>query len=171
MTWTQGAVMAPGSGGVTVDIWYGHNSSGSGTAITITFSGSIGLNPTANVSEWSGLLNQGPTSTNTNSNTSGSSTMTTNSVTPTNPASLVIAVMGGSGSPTYSSGPTNGFTRMTAPSGSAVVLEGAYQIETSSASYSTGMSWTSSPPWAAAIAAFDSPLAIPKARRRPVNMQ
>src|SRR5205085_11887523 len=56
-------------------------------------------------------------------------------------------------------------TGTTAPTGSSVVLEGAYQIETSSASYSTGMTWTASPPWAAAIAAFDSPLAVNKARR------
>ncbi len=153
VTWTQGPTVSFGSGSFpgTFQIWYGHNSSGGSTSVSITSSGSGTLVNQANVSEWVGLYNGAPNATNTNSGTS--TTPSTNSVTPLTTNSLVIAGMVSLSA--YSSGPTNSFTRMTNDTDSATIfLEGAYQIESSAAAYSTGDTRSGSADWGAVIAAF-----------------
>lgn len=139
-----------------LQIWYGHNSSGSGTTVTVSVTGSVGHLTQVIVSEWSGLGNAAPESTNHNSG--NSTTPTTNSATPSSAVSLVIGGFGfATSSTTYSSGPTNSFTRMT-PSTDAFnnwTVEGAYQIESSSSSYSTGLTLTGfGDYWGGVIAAF-----------------
>lgn len=165
VTWVQGPIFSQ------TQIWYGHNSSGSGTTITITCSTSLGNTKGANISEWSGLTNAAPQATNTNSNASGS-TVTTNSVTPSTSNSLVIAAMSSTTANGYSSGPTNSFTRMT-PNSTNRLVEGAYQVESSIAAYSTGISLTSNQSWEAAIAAFGASGAsaptVPQTERNPVR--
>lgn len=148
VTWTQGPHDETNRG---VDIWYGHNSSGSGTAITISLSSGIVSAPSANISEWSGLNNAAPNSTNTNTGASDT-VLTSNSVSPPAPIGLVIATFA-TVSGVYDSGPTNSFTRLTQAS-ATTALDSAYQIEASTGTYSTGFAYTIATAWGAAIASF-----------------
>jgi hypothetical protein len=151
VTWAQAAHIATNR---TSDIWFGHGSSGSGTTVTVTVNSSTTSRILANVSEWSGLKNAGAESTNTSSGTAQNTT--TNSVTPASVNSVVVAGDSPASVVTYVSGPTNSFTRLT-PTSSTVVLESAYQIETSTGTYSTGHGWSGSGLFSAAIAAFGAP--------------
>lgn len=140
--------------GVTIEIWYLHNIAGgtkSVEALNDSFSNRISVSAT----EWSGLTNAAPEATNTNSGVLGS-TVTTGSVTPISVANLVIAG-GGWTANNYSSGPTNSFTRLTPTGGGAAWQEGAYLIQTTATSKSTGWGLTAGINWAAAIAVFGAP--------------
>lgn len=137
------------SGNVT-EVWYVHNVAGGETSATITLSGSSRY--TINALEFSGLKNAGPEATNTNS-ALANSTVTTNSVTPSSAHNLIVA-SGAWSVNDYSSGPTSSFTRLTASTNLNVAQEGAYLIQSSASSQSTGWSLTAGINWCAGIAAF-----------------
>lgn len=156
------------TGSIISAIYYLHDIP-SGIA-SIGFDTNSELGQLMNVSEWSGLNNAAPTSTNNNSGTA-SSTVTTGSVTPTTTNNLVI----GSGAWTaddYSSGPTNGFTRLTAPP--AVFFlgasEGAYINQTAITTKSTGWGLSAGIDWAATIAVFGSGAPPPTGRTSRLSM-
>lgn len=135
VTWTAAVTNTTNR---TVSIWYGHSSTGASATVTVTYPSGIGNNPLIHVTEWSGLANAGPQSTNTN-NGAAVSTFTTNSVTPTDAVGVSLAgICWQSSINPYSTGPTNSYTRLTQVSGSAT-LEEAYLITASTASTSTGV--------------------------------
>lgn len=137
--------------GAYVAIFYLHNVPFDGL-IRITATAIDEGRKSANVSEWSGLVNAEPEATGTSTATA-SDTVTTPSVTPRSEPSLVIAV-GGWTADNYSTGPTNSFTRMTQSGGDAAWLESAYQVETDGAARTTGWGLTAGINWASAIAVF-----------------
>lgn len=148
-----------GSGNPRIDIWYVHDVPAGVTGVLLTVADVTGAGDdvtiTANVSEWSGLVNQGPLGLNENS--ANSTAVTTNPVTPSSASAVVIAMVG-TNADLYLSGPTNSFTRMTQANDNTglwtMAQESAYQIESSVDAYATGWALTSANPWAAAIVAF-----------------
>lgn len=105
-----------------------------------------------NVTEWGSVDGDGDATYDVSSST----TVNTNSVTPASTRNLVIAA-GGFASNFYSSGPTGGFTRLTAIGGSGVYLETAYKIQTSATAATATWKLSSSADWAGAIEAFAAP--------------
>lgn len=106
------------------------------------------------ISEWSGLAPLGVSSSedaNGNDNPA-SDTVTTGSVSTAGSNDLIVAT-GGWVANDYSSGPINGFTRLTPVSGTAFFQEIAYIVQ-SPASNSTSWSLTTGIDWSASIAAF-----------------
>lgn len=96
----------------TVEIWYGVNSSGSGTSITTT-GGATGIH----VSEWSGISN---TSTLNASNvTDGATNPVVSAAITTTSANTLIITGYKSSAGNLSSGPTNGFTQLTSAANSS----------------------------------------------------
>lgn len=136
-----------------VEIWYAENVSGGGTTITVTNSGTSGLaNAKGWYSEWSGVATS--SSLDVHNHTSGSSsTPTTPSVTPaasTNELILVGATC--AGGQTINSGPTAGFTGVTA--GLIPFLQAYQVVPSTSGSYSCGWTMSASGNWDAVIATF-----------------
>jgi hypothetical protein len=151
-SWTKDVAQsgpAPGA----IELWHGHNVSGASSVVTVTPSGR-GSTFTANVSEWSGLSNAAAEAV--NSGTDTTTAVSTGAATNVSTNALLIAV-GGWGANDYSSGPANSFSRMTNTASASDFLEGAYNIVSSVASYSTAWTLTASINWAAAIAAFGAP--------------
>lgn len=105
-----------------------------------------------NVQEWSGFASAAANS-NTNSDAL-SSTVTTNDVTPTFDSNVMFAV-GAWTANSYSTGPTNGFTRLTPINGAGIYQEGAYLIQSSATNQSTGWTLTGGVSWTAAIIGVD----------------
>lgn len=149
-TFTSAANVAGTS--ILAAIWYGHASDGSSAAITINTAAAFARMGVV-VLEVSGLANAGPEATNTGSALADANP-STGSATPSSASSIVVAVGAWIGND-YSSGPTNSFTRTNVPTNSTTeATEGAYQIESSAAAYSTGWTLTTGVNWATAIAAF-----------------
>lgn len=136
--------------GNTTEIWYVHNVTGGETNATITLSGTSRY--TINALEFSGLKNINPEATNTNS-ALVNSTVTTNSVAPSSTNNLIIA-SGAWAVNDYSSGPILGFTRLTSSATLNVSQEGAYLIQSSATSQSTGWTLTAGINWCSSIVAF-----------------
>lgn len=113
------------------------------------------LRATIWISEWSGLNNTPRETFNSNAGVA-SSTVTTNSVTPSSANNLIIAC-GGWTANDYSTGPTNSFTRATAAGAGSVWLESAYKLQTSATAASSGWGLTAGINWASAIASYGAP--------------
>lgn len=130
VSWTQAV------GATNVFIYYGHGADGTSSEITVTVSGRSAY-AVANVSEWSGLANATPEATNQNAITG--TTPATGSAALTSSTGIAIACAGFRDS-SYSSGPTDSFTRMSSATILIYIIEPAYRILSSAASYST--EWT-----------------------------
>lgn len=130
------------------EIWYGFDSSGSGTSIVVTMAGST--DSAASFTEWSGIDTASPLDQ-TNHATATSTTPATGSVTPTSDNQLLIAMFNSVQNP--SAGPTGGFTPLTQIIQGTQHVSSAYLIQTSATLASP--SWTTtSAPWDACIATF-----------------
>jgi PKD repeat protein len=135
VTWVRGSSSSSHS---VVEIWYGLNSSGTGTAITVNYTNATGSGA-VNVSEFSGVattnaLDVAPAPSNGVSTTPTSPTAATN-----NPNDLVLAAAADTSVGATTSGPTNSFIALTEASNSNKIIP-AYRIVTASGSYST--TWT-----------------------------
>ncbi len=115
-------------------IWKGPNSSGSGTTITVTLTGSP--NSFFNVSEWAGL-DTSCTTDQSNSGNGNSATLTAPTITTTNANDLIIAC--GILPSSFTSGPTLSFTALNTPDNTRI--ESAYRIVSSTAAYFTEWSF------------------------------
>jgi len=147
---------------ITTNICYVHTSPAGVTGVEIDSNNEVRLN--LSVITVSGLNNAVPDATNSNTGVA-SSTVTTNSVTPATASNLVVAI-GAWTVNDYSSGPTNGFTRLTQTGGGAVFQESAYLIQSSATAKSAGYTLTAGINWAAAIAVFGAPTSGPTNAQR-----
>ncbi len=138
------------------EIWFGHNSSGSGTAITVTYGGkgSFGTG-SINITEWQGLNNALADATNGGAGTLDANPHT-GSVSTAFENSLLIAT-GSWTANDYSSGPTNSFTRRTSFNDGVNFAEAASRIVAALGSYSTAWVLSAGINWDATIAAFGAP--------------
>jgi hypothetical protein len=128
------------------EVWYGLDSSGSGTTVTITM-GATG-NAAVNVSEWSGIKTASAADT-TNTNSATGTAVTTGSVTPSAAPALVIGVTAHNDTASPSAGPDGGFTALTQVIGSSMVNNSAYLIQTSAAAANPGWTLAGSVTWEA----------------------
>src|SRR5712691_260186 len=150
-TWAQAVARLP------VDpqsaIWYGLNSSGGTNTVTVNWDSdpnSCGMS----VAEFSGLFTSAALDV-TATATGSSTTITTGTLTTTNANDLLVAM--GVQSSATAGAPTNGFTALTGVSAS-FNQEEAYNIVSSTGSYSTGWSLSGSSSWPSLIAAFKAPI-------------
>jgi hypothetical protein len=147
VTWMRGASSSSHS---VVEIWYGLNSSGSGTAVTVTYTNATGSGG-INVSEFSGVA--------TSNALDKAATASGNSTTPTTPAvattnsnDLILAAAADISVGATTAGPTNSFTALTEAANSNKIIP-SYRIVALTGSYNT--SWTEpSNGWDAAIVAL-----------------
>lgn len=148
VTWVAG----PQSGShVPAEIWYGPNSTGVGTTITITLT-NPSTNASANVSEWKNMVTSSPLDK--SSGVTGISTTPT--VTPITPTGINYLVISASCSEEIKTLPTNNFISLTSATANTLNTVGSYNIISSGLALSTG--WTMSPSdgWDAVIASFKS---------------
>jgi hypothetical protein len=127
---------------VCTEMWYGTNSTGSTAAVTATYSG--GANAAGNLSEFSGISGLDAFISN-----SGASSSTSTGNLSTANANDVLVGTAGINYTSISGGPTNSFIGLTAansPSGHAL-LESAYNLSTTTGSFSTGWTIPSSVGW------------------------
>ena len=136
--------------GVVTEIWYAHVVGASHTAAS--FVGVEGTRCSFNVSEWSGLVNEAPERP-SDSSALASSTVTAGTDPPSSTSNVVIAAAAWTAD-NYSSGPTEGYTRMTQTGGGAVFQEGAYLIQATNAEGFTQWTLTAPINWATASAIF-----------------
>jgi PKD repeat protein len=136
VTWVRGASSSSHS---VVEIWYGLNSSGSGTAVTVTYSNATGSGG-VNVSEFSGVATSNALDVAPAPTTGTSTTPTTPAaVATTNSNDLILAAAADISVGTTTAGPTNSFTALTEAANSNKIIP-AYRIVAATGSYSTG--WT-----------------------------
>jgi len=147
---------------ITSNICWIHNSPAGVTGVAFDSNNEAQLN--LSVITISGLNNAVPDATNSNTAVANS-TVTTNSVTPATASNLVVAV-GAWTANDYSSGPTNGFTRLTQTGGGSVFQESAYLIQSAATAKSTGWGLTAGINWAAGIAVFGAPTTGPTNAQR-----
>ena len=133
-------------------IWYGVNSSGSGTSITTTFSGDLtGGTGRVTVVEFSGVATSSAQDGSGVSNNGSGTAISTGTLTPTGGLNEVILATYKGGN--ISTGPTNSFTALNT---AGTAFQSAYLLVTStSGSYSTS--------WTAASTSWDSEIASLKA--------
>jgi hypothetical protein len=146
VTWVK--IGGKTSGTIDVEIWAGFGVSSGGITITASYT-SGATSAGSNVSEFSGLsgfdvVGAGHTENNSNP---------TDSVTTTNAADLVVIAAGWASSDLASS-VDSGFTLLTGDGGPGGSLGAAYQIESSTGTYSPKLTLTNPNPWAAIVAAF-----------------
>jgi hypothetical protein len=138
VTWIK---IAASGANVNLDLWYGLDSSGASTTITVTYGATEDVS--ANVSEWSGIAIANALDVAwPNNSGSGGTTVTTVSATTTNANDLIIGGFAQNANASISSGPTNSFTQLTNAGGtvSPPLTGPAYRIVSSPGAYST--SWT-----------------------------
>ncbi len=128
-------------------IWKGPNSSGSGTTVTVTLTGSP--NSYFNVSEFSGL-DASCTTDQSNSKNGNSATLTAPTITTTNANDLLFAV--GILPSSFISGPTLSFNALTATDPTRIAV--AYRIVSSTAAYFTEWSFGGATTYESEIASF-----------------
>jgi hypothetical protein len=140
-----------------LSIFYVHAVAGGETGFTVTYGST---NRTAvNGQEWTGLTNATPEAFNKGTAVADANPAT-GSVTPVSANNLLI----GCGNWTlndYSTGPTNGFTRLTPDGNTAAFLESAYLVQSSATTNSTGWTLSAGINWAAGIAVFGAPTTGP----------
>jgi hypothetical protein len=148
VSWVRGS--SSGSHSV-IDIWYGLNSSGSGTAITVTYSDATGSGG-VNVSEFSGVATSNALDVAPASASGVSTTPTTPTAVTTNASDLILAGAADSSVGATTGGPTNSFIALSEAANINKIIP-AYRVVTVTGSYST--SWTEpSEGWDAAIVAL-----------------
>jgi len=131
------------------EIWYGTNSTGVGTSITVNLTGTVNLTVRTTITEFSGVAFYGALDKGGTGSNGAASPITTASLTPV--ARLNEVVVASYKGAAVSTGPTNSFTSLN-------TLNTSFQpvyllVPNTSGSYSTG--WTSSAgPWDSEIATF-----------------
>jgi len=148
----------PASGNFA-EIWYGLNSSGSGTSVTVTYASAV--TGAVNVSEFSGIKTSGAADSVTNSGGGPSASPSSGAVTPTAAPALVLAMV--AGTTALTSGPTGGFTALTQAIQGANRANGAYLIQTTPASATATWTYGGSGNWDTAIGVL---LGVPDASVR-----
>lgn len=134
----------------TADQWAAGNISGGCTSVLITFSNTTSANWATEAYEWSGLDSSGATD-GTNSNTGTGTTLTSNSVTPTGGANVLIFFDGSSAGTWSPATCSNSFTNA---STNASVTPCYQVVASASGSYSTGVTKGVSSNWAANIVVY-----------------
>jgi len=120
------------------DIWYGLNSSGSGTAITVSYASAAGSGG-INVSEFSGIVTSNALDAAPLTTFGISTTPTTLTTVTANAKDLILAASSDIGAGATSGGPTNSFIALSEAANSNKIVP-AYRIVTATGSY--GTSWT-----------------------------
>jgi hypothetical protein len=150
VSWIQGRSSASHS---ALDIWYGLNSSGASSAITVTFTNATGSGG-VNVSEFWGVATSNAVDVVPSSTAGVSTTPTTPTATTSNANDLIVAAAADISVDATTSGPTNSFIAL-GEAASSNKITPAYRIVTTTGSYSTG--WTeSNEGWDSAILALKS---------------
>ena len=135
VSWVRGS----SSGAHSVnDIWYGLNSSGSGTAITVSYASAAGSGG-VNVSEFSGIVTSNALDAAPLTTFGISTTPTTLTTVTANAKDLILAASSDIGAGATSGGPTNSFIALSEAANSNKIVP-AYRIVTATGSY--GTSWT-----------------------------
>jgi trimeric autotransporter adhesin len=136
VTWVRGS---PRGGTHTdVDIWYGLNSSGVGTAITVAYTNATGSGG-VNVSEFSGVATSNALDVAPAINSGLSTTPTSPTAVTTNANDLIVVAAADTTVSATTAGPTNSFIALAEAANSNKIIP-AYSIVTTTGSYST--SWT-----------------------------
>jgi hypothetical protein len=150
VSWVQGR---SGAAHDALDIWYGLNSSGSGTAITVSYTNATGSGG-VNISEFSGVATTNAIDVVPSSTAGVSTNPTTPKATTTNANDLIVAAAADLSVAATTGGPTNGFTALSEAANANKIIP-AYRIVTGTGSYSTG--WNeSNEGWDTAIIALKS---------------
>jgi hypothetical protein len=137
-----------------VEIWYGVVGSAAGTVATINLSGTPTTASLSNISEWSGLLTSSEVLANGTSANNGSGlTPTTATITPTAGKNVLIVAASRHGS-SFTSGPTSGFTSLSAGTAGLGYAFAYLIVSSTSGSYSTSWTYGTSGAWDAEIATF-----------------
>ena len=144
------------------DVWYGPNSSGSGTTVTVATTSNTNLYAT--VTEWSGMTAVAIQDGSGGSNNGASATLITATLTTANANDLIIGTAVNTAGFTASSGPTNSFIALNTPGGT--VQYNAYRVGPVAGNYSTSWTTSGSAFWDTAIAAFKAAPAATTARHR-----
>lgn len=136
-----------------IEIWYGLNSSGAGTAITVTYADATGSGG-VNVSEFSGVA----TTNALDITPAANAGIGTNPLTPTavtnNALDLIVGAAADISVTATTAGPTNSFIALTEAAKSNKIIP-AYRIVSATGSYNT--SWTEgNEGWDTAIVALKS---------------
>lgn len=161
VTWSKVGNVTESATTSTIEHWVGHNSSGSGTTITIVVSNTYGAYE-CNFSEWSGTDTSGVADPAETTNSGTSNTMTTASVTPTAGKEVLLLACGVTLAHVTNT-PSGSFSALACsataqPASSSTNYAFAYRIVSSaSGSYST--SWplaVSYRPWGAMIGGWDA---------------
>lgn len=139
--------------GITVDMFALTPTDPGDTFVTISATTSVSLK--VSISEWSGLSNATVENEKQNA-TSLSSTVTTENTIPNSTNNLIIAV-GGWTANNYSSGPSDGFTRMTPVGSLSAYQEVAYLVQSSADPKNTTWMLTAPLNSTTVIAAFGAP--------------
>jgi hypothetical protein len=148
VSWVHGS---SGGSHSVIDIWYGLNSSGSGTAITVSYANATGAGG-VNVSEFSGVATSNALDIAPASTSGVSTTPTTPTAVTTNANDLILAGAADISVAATTGGPTNSFIALSEAADINKIVP-AYRIVTATGSYST--SWTeSNDGWDAAIVAL-----------------
>jgi outer membrane protein assembly factor BamB len=138
VTWLNGTAVAPNSG--CTEIWYGLNSSGSGTTITITYTQTDNL--VARVAEFSGILASGALDVKAGCGSTSASPATMPSLTTTNANDLILSVYGTSGGNTYGAS-TNSFSDFPTVTATNDTVGFSYKIVSSTGTYTSSRTVTS----------------------------
>jgi hypothetical protein len=148
VTWVKGR---SGGSHSVVEIWYGINSSGTGTAITVSYTNATGSGG-VNVSEFSGVATSNALDVAPASSTGVSGTPTTPTAVTSNANDLLVGAVADTSVGATTGGPTNSFRALSEAASSNKIVP-AYRIVTATGSYNT--SWTEpSDGWDSAIIAL-----------------
>lgn len=153
---TWGLAKASAFNNYAADIWYGMNSSGSGTTVTFTFAGStFGA---CWVAEFSGVKTSSALDATTDTDTGTGTSATTGGFTASASPVLyvsVLAISGGLTASTLTGSYTAGTVAGTTPPSSGTMKNySAYRIDTTAGASSTGWTVSSSAQWEMSLAAF-----------------
>jgi hypothetical protein len=150
VTWVRGT---SGGSHAAIDIWYGLNSSGSGTAITVTYTDATGSGG-VNVSEFSGVATSNALDVAPTTGSGISTNPTTPTAVTTNAHDLIVGAAADTDLAATTAGPTNSFTALTEAANANKIVP-AYRIVSAAGSYNTG--WTEgNDGWDTAILALKS---------------
>lgn len=152
VTWVKAAGIASH---VATDLWFGLNSDGTSSAITVNYLNATGTGA-VNVTEFSGVVRANAIDVNPASTNGTVSPVTSPVAVTTNASDLVVACAGYNGIGATTGGPTNSFVALTEGVNTRKIIP-AYLLPTATGSYSTA--WTEAAGgWDAAILALKAAL-------------
>lgn len=141
--------------GVQTVFYYRTGMSGNGES-AVTFTLDSAVRASMSISEWSGIPDAAPEDESANSGSSAALGVVPATLDPTSANNLVVGIGAYvSATDTYSSGPSNGFTRLTQTGGASIRQECAYKIRTADGAAITSVTTLSgSVAWASCAIAF-----------------